>query len=74
MMKNNDPRADDLYEKLKVKCIEGLALEEIEFDVWPIPGTGDIKNLTNNEYEQAVSKITYGFRVDSRYVCPASQE
>jgi len=74
MRANNDPREDDLCEELKAKCIEGLSLEEIEFDAWPIPGSGDVKNLTTEEYEQAVSRIGYGMKIDSRYICPSSQE
>lgn len=74
MNSTNDPRADDAYKELKAKSIEKLPEERIEFEAWPVPGTGDVKTLTNEEYEKAVSRIGYGVRIDSRYICPSSQE
>ena len=74
MRANNDPRTEEIYDGLKAKCLEGLSEEEIEFDAWPIPATGDVSCLTTDEYKKVVSKIRYGIMIDSSYLCPSSQK
>jgi hypothetical protein len=74
MNANHDSRADALYDELKTKCSEDLTAEEIDFDTWPIPGTGDVRYLTADEYEKAVAKIGYGMKIDGRYKCPGASE
>ena len=74
MRANNDHREDEVYKALSAKCLEDLSEEEIEFEAWPIPATGDVSCLTTDEYEKVISSIGYGVKIDSGYDCPVSQE
>jgi hypothetical protein len=65
-----DPRAEEMFKHLKVKCQEGLLEEQIDFEPWPIPATGEVSNITNEEYTKAVRGIGYGLKMGSGYKCP----
>lgn len=74
MNANHDSRANALFEELKNKCKDSIDEERVEYDLWSIPGTGDVTNISAEEYEKEVATIGYGMRIDGRYKCPAARK
>lgn len=68
-----DQRADKLFAELKEKCVEGLSEEAIDYDVEAVPASGEVTPLTSDQYAEAIGGLSYGFRIDSSYLCPASE-
>lgn len=68
-----DQRAEKMFKDLKEECQEGLSKEEIDYDIWSVPASGEISSLTGEQYAQAVREISYGFRIDSSYICPVPE-
>jgi hypothetical protein len=75
-LSNSKAMDDDLFEKLKEKCSEGLTEEEIMFRLWPIPKTCQVSCISLEEYEKGVGSLAYGvFMGDaSTFHCGASKE
>ena len=65
-----DQREGKTYKDLYKKLQEGLSGKEIDYDVFPMPASGEVSSLTSDEYAQAVRGMKYGFLISSDYHCP----